>query len=126
MAYPKLSNLLAGWEQLFAAVEAHEAELPGLAPYKSSLRESLDRVRESKNHQEVLTASRRQATRDLQQRLQEGADLVSRLRSQVKAELGPRDERLKLFGVKPIPSHHGTRPKGGAEGTGSPDGYDGR
>lgn len=121
MSTPKQSNLIANWEQLFAAVEAHEAELPLLSPFKAFLRESLDRVRESKNHQEVLTASRRQATRDLQQRLQEGSDLVSRLRSQVKAELGLRDERLKLFGIKPIPSHH---PKAGVKGTGSPDGYD--
>lgn len=122
MSTNNLSVLMAGWEQLLAAVEAHESDLPVLAPYKTFLRQSLDRLRVAKSHQEMLSASRKQATQEVEQRVGESRDLVSRLRSLVKAELGPRDERLKLFGIKPIPLHRA--PKGGAEGTGSPDGYD--
>lgn len=123
MSNPKFSVLVADWEQLFAAVEAHEAELPVLVSYKTFLRESLDRVRVAKTHQESLKAGGLQATRDVKQRIREGGEVVARLRSQVKAELGLRDERLKLFGIKPLP-HRGTRPKGEVEGTGSPEGYD--
>jgi hypothetical protein len=123
MSTYNFATLMDSWEQLFAAVEAHEAELPVVAPYKAPLRESLDRIRGAKNHQEMLSASRQQATRETGQLVQEGRELVARLRSQIKAELGRRDERLRLFGIKPIPPHRGTRPKGGAEGTGSPEGY---
>jgi len=123
MSTSKFSTLMADWEQLFAAVEEHGAELPVLNPYKTSLRESLDQIRVAKTHQEALSASRKNATREVEQRLQDGWDLVSRLRSLVKATLGPRDERLKLFGIPPIPLHRAPRPKGGAKGTGSPDGY---
>jgi len=117
MSTNKFADLMDSWEQLFAAVEAHEAELPVVAPFKAPLRESLDRIRGAKNHQEMLWASRQQATRDLGQWVREGRDLVARLRDQLKAELGRRDERLELFGIKPIPLHHNTQPKGEAEGT---------
>jgi RNase H-fold protein (predicted Holliday junction resolvase) len=124
MSHAKLLNLIADWEQLFTAVEAHEAELPALSPFKAPLRESLDRVKESKNHQEVLVASSRQATKDLQQGVRQASSLVARLHSQVRAELGYQDERLTLFGIKPLPLHLSPKPQGEAEGTGSPDGYD--
>lgn len=72
------------------------------------LREGLDRIRAAKTHQEMLSASRQQATRDVEQRVREGWELVARLRSQIKADLGRRDERLKLFGIKPIPPRRTT------------------
>lgn len=96
------SCLLEEWSRLLAAVRESEADFPVLTAYRVALESHLENVRTTKARQLALQADCREATRDLQQRVLAGKEEVRRLRNQVKAELGSRNPRLKLFGVAPL------------------------
>jgi hypothetical protein len=94
--------LVEEWERLLAVLRASEADFPVLTAYRVALEGHLETVKAAKGRQLALLADCRGATRELGQRILAGSDQVSRLRSQVKAELGPRDARLRLFGIAPL------------------------
>lgn len=94
--------LLDEWGRLLAAVRAGEVDFPALTTYRASLESHLEHVKAAQARQLALKEEGRQATRELRQRVLAGADEVRRLRSRVRAELGPRDARLRLFGIKPL------------------------
>ncbi|HEV2853260.1 MAG TPA: hypothetical protein VHC97_10695 [Thermoanaerobaculia bacterium] len=94
--------LIGNWERLLAAVRAREAEFPALTPHRVALEAQLEAVKAAKARQLALLADSRSSTRELQQMIVAGRDQVRRLRSQVKADLGPRDVRLCLFGIAPL------------------------
>jgi hypothetical protein len=48
-----------------------------------------------------LEGEKQSATRECNAAFAKGSDLSSRIRLAVKATLGPRDERLTQFGIKP-------------------------
>lgn len=73
-------------------------EIPG----RSSLEAHLESVRIARSRQLALQKQRRKATLELRQKVLVGLDEVRCLRSQMRAELGPRDARLRLFGIKPL------------------------
>jgi hypothetical protein len=98
--------VLEEWGRLLAAVRAGEVDFPVLTAYRVALEGHLENVRAARARQLALEEERRHATRELRQMVLAGADDVRRLRSQVKAELGPRDARLRLYGIKPIESGH--------------------
>ncbi|HKI05008.1 MAG TPA: hypothetical protein VKK31_23720 [Thermoanaerobaculia bacterium] len=97
-----LRGLLEEWGRLLAAVRAGEVDLPVLTPYRVALEGHLENLKAARARQLALREDYRQATREVRQRLLAGSDEVRRLRSRVKAELGPRDARLRLFGIKPL------------------------
>lgn len=94
--------LLAEWGRLLAAVRAGEVDFPVFTAYRVALEAHLENVKAARARQLALQEEGRQATRELRQMVLAGADDVRRLRSQVKAELGPRDARLCLYGIKPL------------------------
>jgi len=94
--------LIENWERLLSAVRASEAESPALTPLRVDLEGELEAVKAAKVRQLSLLAASRSSTRELQQRIAAGLDKARRLRSQVKADLGPRDVRLGLFGIAPL------------------------
>jgi hypothetical protein len=104
------SSLLKDWESLLAAVRAGEVDFPVLTAYRVALEGHLENVKAAKARQLALQAECQGATRELQQTLYAGFDEVRRLRSRVKAELGPRDSRLLLFGIAPLGKRK-TRPR---------------
>jgi len=73
-----------------------------LTTYRMALEIHLENVKAARARQSTLKEGYRQATREVRQMAFAGADEVRRLRSRVKAELGPRDARLRLFGIKPL------------------------
>jgi len=101
---PRLSyrNILAEWRKLMAAVRGSEPDLPILTPYRMELETHLEGVLDAKLRQALLEANREQATAVLHEAIVAGRDHVIRLRSQVKAALGPRNERLRDFGITPL------------------------
>jgi hypothetical protein len=94
--------LLDDWGHLLAAVGAGEVELPVLTAHRVALEGHLENVKAAKIRQLALQEDCRQATREVRQRVLAGSDQVRRLHSRLKAELGPRDARLRLFGIKPL------------------------
>jgi hypothetical protein len=94
--------LLAEWGRVLAAVRAGEVDFPILTAYRVALEGHLENVKAGRARQLALQEDCRKATRDLRQMVLAGSDEVRRLRSQVRAELGPRDPRLRLFGIKPL------------------------
>ena len=96
-------NLLSDWERLLAAVRSSEAELPVLTAYRLALENHYETVKAARARQLSLQEDSQQATRELRTQIRVGGDEASRLRSQVKALLGPRDPRLRLFGISPLP-----------------------
>jgi hypothetical protein len=100
-------DMLADWQKLTAAVRGGETDLPILIPYRMGLETHLESVQAAKVRQTLLEADRELATLELRHEIAAGRDHIIRLRSQVKAALGPRDERLRDFGIAPI----GKRPR---------------
>ncbi len=94
--------LLEEWGRLLAAVRAGEVDFPVLTAYRMALESHLENVKSARTRQLALQDESRQATRELRQMVIAGVDEVRRLRSRVKAELGPRDARLHRFGIKPL------------------------
>ena len=94
--------LLEEWGRLLAAVRLGEVDFPVLTAYRTTLEGHLESVRAARARQLALKEEGRQATRELRQMVLVGADEVRRLRGRVKAELGPRDSRLRLYGIKPL------------------------
>jgi len=101
---PRLSykNVLDDWQRLTAAVRGSETDLPILIPYRMGLDTHLESVQEAKVRQTLLELDRELATLELHKEIVAGQDHVIRLRSQIKAALGPRDERLLDFGITPL------------------------
>ena len=99
-----LRCLLAEWGSLLVAVRAAEADFPALTAGRVALEGHLENVEAAKARQLALREECRQATREVWQHVLAGSDEVRRLRSRVRAELGPRDARLRLFGIKPLDS----------------------
>jgi len=99
-----LRCLLEEWVSLLVAVRAGEADFPVLTADRVALEGHLESVKAAKARQLALREEYRQATREVLERVHAASDEVKRLRSRVKAELGPRDARLRLFGIKPLDS----------------------
>ena len=96
-------NLLSDWERLLAAVRSSEVELPALLAYRMALENHYESVKAARARQLALQKDSQQATRELRTQIHAGGDEASRLRSQVKALLGPRAPRLRLSGTAPLP-----------------------
>lgn len=95
-------SLLLEWGRLLAAVRANEVDFPALTAYRLALEGHVESVRIARARQLALQKQRRKATQELRQLVLAGLDEVRCLRSRVRAEMGPRDARLRLFGVKPL------------------------
>jgi hypothetical protein len=98
-------DMLGDWLKLTAAVRGSETDLPILIPYRMGLDTHLESVQEAKARQLLLELDRELATVELHKEIVAGRDHVIRLRSQIKAALGPRDERLRDFGITPLGQH---------------------
>ncbi len=96
------TDVVFDWERLLAAVEEHAASLPDIEAERTALVQALQEAREMKAEQESFTASRQQATQDLQMTLDRGREMAMRLRGAVKFKIGPRNERLVQFGIAPL------------------------
>ncbi|HEX9941471.1 MAG TPA: hypothetical protein VGG03_05605 [Thermoanaerobaculia bacterium] len=93
--------LVAVWQDLIAAAQEHERELPDLTNFKMALEQALEDVIATKARQVNLESRRRQATQDYNDKVAEGRELVRRLKNLVKAAFPRTDPRLADFGLKP-------------------------
>ena len=101
MSEQSLAGILSTWDQLLAAVEANQEDLPHVEPWRVQLEASLTDLRALHARRATLHAEMCQSTQDLQDFLALGKDLAARVRYGVRAQYGFRSDKLIEFGMKP-------------------------
>jgi hypothetical protein len=96
------ADVVDDWEGLLTAARNQVEKLPDIGRHISALELVLGQTKAMKAQQDSFTAARQEATQELKKLVAEGRDLAIRLRGAVKAEIGPRSERLVQFNMKPI------------------------
>jgi hypothetical protein len=96
------ADIIRDWEKLLASVQGDAASLPTADPHRLALQQTLDQIKAQKTRQDTLQATRQETTQDLKNLIVQGREQVIRLRGVVRAEVGPKSERLVQFGVAPL------------------------
>ncbi|HEX9945700.1 MAG TPA: hypothetical protein VGG03_27135 [Thermoanaerobaculia bacterium] len=95
-------DIFKEWEGLLNASQAHAGMLPNADPLRNSLQEILNQARQVKAVQEEHEGRRQRATQQLAELIKQGREVVRRLRSFAKSQLGTNNELLVQFGTAPI------------------------
>src|SRR5262245_28641187 len=90
-----------GWNQLAKAVDLHAGELPHLLAQAAELADLVARLYKLSIRQKRLTNQLRLVSSELQEGLEDGRQLASRLRSGVKQVYGFSAPVLGEFGTRP-------------------------
>jgi hypothetical protein len=93
-------NTVNGWDKMDTAVTANAQKVPELEVNLAGLRERAQRARSLFAQQAALTAAKQEVTKELQQVIQEGNQILRFLREGLKAYLGKSNEKLIEFGVQ--------------------------
>ena len=96
------ADVITDWEALLMAVLENAPNLPDVERTRAAFQEHVAKTKEVKARQDSHTAARQEATQELKQRLKDGREFAIRLRGVVKANIGPKSERLVQFGIAPI------------------------
>jgi signal transduction histidine kinase len=94
--------LFREWESLVNACQENATALGDVESLRTPLVSILARLKELKSRQENLEGARQQTTQEIRELVEEGREVVRRLRVYAKARLGTRSERLTQFGVAPL------------------------
>ena len=97
-----LTDTLGDWERLIRAAEGRAGEHPALRKYIDALRVDLENLHRLVALRDRLTGQRQETTQQLHAVRDEGKLAAICLRQQLKSELGPRNEGLTEFGVRPL------------------------
>lgn len=89
-------------QQLMAKLSANIAEIPHLEGSLQQLGALSEKAQEAFQRQAALTASKQEATRELQAALASAMRLAHVLRLAVKQHYGIRAEKLAEFGMQPF------------------------
>ena len=95
-------NTVNGWDKMDTAVTANGQKMPELEVNLAGLRDRSQRARRLFAQQAALTAAKQEVTKELQQVIQEGNQILRFLREGLKAYLGKSNEKLIEFGVQPF------------------------
>ncbi|HEX4959251.1 MAG TPA: hypothetical protein VF173_00335 [Thermoanaerobaculia bacterium] len=106
------------WEGVSGACVRNAVLLPRSEAIRPELDVILARAKDLRLFQMALEAYRRVVTQRLHQALKEGRDTARKLRSQIKVELGVRNEHLEQFGIVPLGRRR--RPRRVTDGTTPP------
>ncbi len=90
------------WDGLLTSARNNADKLPDISRHTTALELVLGQTKAMKALQQSHTAARQEATQELKKLLAQGRELAIRVRSVVKGEIGPTNERLVQFKVKPI------------------------
>lgn len=98
-----LADTLMEWDSMLAALDQPEvAGQPHLRQLREELQSLIDATRAMANEQTSLEARRRALTQQLRITRGHGQDLMVKIRSAVRAQLGHRNEGLVRFRVRPV------------------------
>jgi N-acetyl-beta-hexosaminidase len=76
-----------------------------LSPWFAILEQALSSAEEAKTRQDTHIGNKQVATQDMQAALTRAKDVVIQLQNAAKFKLGPRNEKLSAFQVKPLRKH---------------------
>jgi hypothetical protein len=96
------ADVLRNWELLLTSVLEDAGLLPSVESHRAALERHLLATKAVKARQDVHTAGKQEATQELRAMIAQGRELAIRLRAAIKADMGPRTERLVHFGMAPI------------------------
>ena len=96
------SIVVVGWEQLLAALLANAQQFLHLEEQRVRLQQLLERARQLATEQDLHTAAKQEASKELEAVLAEGRKLATFLRTGVKERYGNRNEKLVEFGLQPF------------------------
>jgi hypothetical protein len=97
-----LADLLADWESLLSAVEDNPCGMNDLDALVSQLESTLADLKTAHTRRSAFQAKASRLTREIQDKMIQGKDLASRIRSWAVARYGRRNEKLEEFGKKPV------------------------
>lgn len=98
-SYP---DVVEDWEGLLTSARNNADKLPDISRHTTALELVLGQTKAMKALQQSHAAARQEATQELNKLLEQGRELAIRLRAVIKGEIGPKNERLVQFKVKPI------------------------
>jgi hypothetical protein len=101
MATTSFANTMTEWDQIIASTENNLTELPHLTEIRTQLIAARDGAKAANIRQTAAQAQRQQATRDLEDFLERGGDLFTRLRNGLRMQYGLKGEKLAEFRMKP-------------------------
>lgn len=96
------ADVVDDWEGVLTATRNNAEKLPDIERHSSALELVLGQTKAMKSLQDSHTAGRQVATQELKKLVTQGRELAIRLRGAVKANLGPKNEQLVEFNMKPI------------------------
>lgn len=99
---PKVSwaETITDWDLLLHLAEPY-GEVKDLKVHLAELRAALQRLRELKSLRDELQARRQRATQEMDETRGTGKDVAIQIRSILKGVLGPKNELLVQFNVRP-------------------------
>ena|SRR5215208_2892417 len=95
------ADVIRDWELLLTAAGDNADLLANVERHRTALEKHLTETKALKGRQDSAAAERQASTQALNAKLEEGRELATRFRSSVKAEIGPKSERLVQFKVAP-------------------------
>ena len=95
------TDLLQEWEELLQAVRETERDLGCVAPYLEVLAGAHTQALAFNILRESLETSAADASCRLDQSLDQGREAAVKLRAFIRSVLGHRNEKLRLYGMKP-------------------------
>lgn len=110
------ADVVLDWEGLLTGVQENLELLPSVESHRLALEQHLQLTKSAKARQEAHTAGRQEATQELKALVNQGRELAIRLRNVVRADLGPKSERLVRFRVSPLRK----RPRRNTQADGKP------
>lgn len=96
------NQLLGEFQHLNAALAANAADLPEMEITRVYFDSLVLQMKEAAARQAALTASKQEATRQLQTVTTEAIRVATLLRKGVKVHYGPKAEKLNEFGMMPF------------------------
>jgi hypothetical protein len=99
---PLYMHRVAGWEITLQGVEANAAELQYLELQRTELEHIEGQFKDLLAQQGVLTASKQETTKQLQELFRRGETVVNFLRTGVRQHYGKDSEKLIEFGLQPF------------------------
>jgi hypothetical protein len=93
-------NVFRDWDAILGACAQNAALLPGVDPLKAELEAFLAQAKDLKIQQETMEGQRRGVTQKLEKVIEDGREVVRKLRAFAVVRLGSDNKALSQFGVK--------------------------
>lgn len=101
MPLTSFADVVTDWEQLLNKVTANATDLSFLEDTRATLATILQGAKDANARQSTFKALFHQATRDIEDNLDQGRDLATRLRNGIRTRYGLKAEKLTDFNLRP-------------------------